>query len=303
MSKAVVTHNVVKMHAEPNGDCEQVSQTTLGHTVLLLNAPDTSENWAKVQTDDNYTGWVRAGQIRLLPEHEDYPQPGKVYRVNALWAFVRESPDVNASHLTIAPMGAWLEGHECHSDWLNVRLPDGRQGWVSVQDITSEWVMVTRAGTLRVEGMVISQGQTTEPYAVPRAGWQNALVYTAKRLIGVPYLWGGSSPFGLDCSGFVQLVYRMCGMVLPRDADLQAGSPRTVDVSLVDAQPGDLIFFASGNDPHLRTITHVGMVVDNQCFIHSAGGIGVHITRLDDSRYRSMLWGIRRVVDSAPSHS
>lgn len=297
MPRAVVTHNVVKMHAEPNGDSEQVSQTTLGHTVLLLNAPDTGENWAKVQTDDDYTGWVRREQIRFLDEQEEYPQPGKVYRVNALWAFVRESPDVNASHLTIAPMGAWLEGHEWHGDWLNVRLPDGREGWVSVQDITSQWVMVTRVGVMRVEGVVISQGQTAEPYTVPRTGWQNALVHTAKRLIGVPYLWGGSSPFGLDCSGFVQLAYRMCGMVIPRDADLQAEFPRTAEVSTSDAQPGDLIFFAGGGDPHQRAITHVGMVMDSEHFIHSSGGVGVNVTRLDDPYYRSILWGVRRVVD------
>ncbi|MGQ9487484.1 MAG: NlpC/P60 family protein [Armatimonadota bacterium] len=297
MPRAVVTHNVVKMHAEPNGDSEQVSQTILGHTVLLLNAPDPGENWAKVQTDDDYTGWVRRGQIRFLDEQEEYPQPGTVYRVNALWAFVRESPDVNASPLTIAPMGAWLEGHEWHGDWLNVRLPDGREGWVSVQDMTSQWVMVTRVGAMRVEGMVVSQGQTAEPYAVPRAGWQNALVYTAKRLIGIPYLWGGSSPFGLDCSGFVQLVYRMCGMVIPRDADLQAEFPRTTEVSPSDAQPGDLIFFAGGGDPHQRAITHVGMVMDSEHFIHSSGGVGVNVTRLDDPYYRSILWGMRRVID------
>jgi cell wall-associated NlpC family hydrolase len=298
LPRAVVTHNVVKMHAQPDGDSEQVSQTVLGHTPLVLTPPDPAQNWAQVQTDDDYTGWVRTRQIRLLEEQEEYPQQGNAYRVNTLWAFVRESPDLNAPHLTIAPMGAWLEGHEWHGDWLNVQLPDGRAGWVWVQDVTSQWVMVTRVGTLRVEGVIVSQGRSAEPYAVPRAGWQNALVYTAKRLLGVPYLWGGSSPFGLDCSGFVQLVYRMCGLIIPRDADLQAEFSRTAEVTLPDAQPGDLIFFAGGGDPHQRTITHVGMILDREHFIHSSGGVGVNITRLDDPYYRSILWGVRRVVDT-----
>ncbi|MGC8785118.1 MAG: NlpC/P60 family protein [Armatimonadota bacterium] len=297
MPRAVVVHNVVKMHAQPNGESEQVSQTILGHTLLLSTPPAPEENWLKVQTDDNYTGWVRRKQVRLLGEDEEYPTQGQAYRVNALWAFVREKPDIQAPHLTIAPMSAWLEGLEWHGDWLHVRLPDGCEGWVSVQDVTSQWVTVTRIGSLRVEGMVISRGESTERYVVPRAGWQNALVYTAKRLLGVPYLWGGSSPFGLDCSGFVQLVYRMCGLVIPRDADLQAEFDRTIEVSLADVQPGDLIFFAGGNDQHRRTITHVGMIVDGEHFIHSSGGVGVNITPLDEPYYRSILWGVRRVID------
>ncbi|MCS6831480.1 MAG: NlpC/P60 family protein [Armatimonadota bacterium] len=298
MPRAVVIHNVVKMHAQPDADSEQVSQTVLGRTLLLPSLSHREEKWVQVQTDDSYMGWVRATQVRLLDESEEYPSQGKAYRVNALWAFVREQPDTRSPHLTIAPMGALLEGREWHNDWLQVRLPDGQQGWVWAQDVTSQWVVVTRVGSLRVEGMVVSQGVNTESYVVPRAGWQNALVYTAKRLLGVPYLWGGSSPFGLDCSGFVQLVYRMCGLVIPRDADLQAEFSRSAEMPLEKVQPGDLIFFAGGNDPHRRTVTHVGMIVDGEHFIHSAGGIGVNVTRLDDPYYRSILWGVRRVVDA-----
>lgn len=182
-------------------------------------------------------------------------------------------------------------------DWLQIHLPDGRDGWISAREVTEQWVSVSRVGALRVEGAVITRGKTSEPYVVPRTGWQNAIVYTARRLIGVPYLWGGSTPFGLDCSGFVQLVYRMCGLVIPRDADLQAGFARTIGVSLEATQPGDLIFFTGGDDPHHREITHVGIILDNAAFIHSAGGAGVTITPIDDPRYRSILWGIRRVLD------
>ncbi|MCS7309167.1 MAG: NlpC/P60 family protein [Armatimonadetes bacterium] len=289
------------MHAQPSGDSEQVSQTVLGHTVLVQDVPAATEGWLQAQTDDGYTGWVRARQVRLLDEGEEYPQTGAVYRVNALWAMVREQPDVQSLHLTIAPLGAWLEGQEWQGDWLRVRLPDGRDGWVEAQEVTSQWVMVTRVGKLRVEGIVVSQGRNAEPYAVPRTGWQNALVYTARRLLSVPYLWGGSSPFGLDCSGFVQLVYRLCGIVIPRDANLQAEWERTTEVPLADVQPGDLIFFATGDDPHRRTITHVGMTFDRQYFIHSAGGVGVHLSALEDPYYRSVLWGIRRVIDEVKS--
>jgi SH3-like domain-containing protein len=294
MQNATVIHNVVKIHAQPCGDSEQVSQTLLGHTVSVMEAVD---GWVRIRTDDHYEGWVRASQLRLLSENEAYPKQRYAYRVNAIWCFVREQPDPNALQVTIAPMGAWLEGEEWCGDWLQVRLPDTRHGWVAAQDLTPQWVMVTRAGALRVEGMVIERGKAIQPYRVPRLGWQNALVYTAKRLLGVPYLWGGSSPFGLDCSGFVQLVYRMCGLVLPRDADLQAAFPRMTEVALPKHQPGDLVFFASGDDPHQRVITHVGMIIDGEHFIHSSGGVGVNITRLDDPYYHPILWGIRRVTD------
>lgn len=294
MRQAVVTHNVVKMHAEPDPDSEQVSQTLLGH---LLQVSTTKKAWAEVITDDGYSGWVRTKQIRLLEENEVYPKAGHAYRVRALWSFVYEHPAPDAAHLTIAPLGAWLEGTTWMESWLQIRLPDGREGWVSAQDVTEQWVWISRAGALRVEGTMVTRGKTSEPYVVPRTGWQNALVYTAKRLLGVPYLWGGSSPFGLDCSGFVQLVYRMCGLVLPRDADLQARFARTVNVALQAIQPGDLIFFAGEDDPHYRDITHVGIILDNTSFIHSAGGIGVTITPLDDPQYSAILWGVRRVLD------
>lgn len=298
MPRAVVIHNVVQMRAQPSSDSEQVSQTILGQTLLVRDQSQASKEWLQVETDDGYTGWVRGSQIRYLADDEDYPPAGLAFRVNALWAFIREAPEHGSLHTTILPMGAWLQGDDWQGDWLKVTLPDGRVGWAAAQDVTSQWVVLTRIGNLRVEGWVVSQGKTTEPYTVPRAGWQNALVYTAKRLLGVPYLWGGSSPFGLDCSGFVQLVYRMCGLILPRDADLQAAFERTTDVSLTDVQPGDLIFFAGGHDPHQRAITHVGMVVDKDHFIHCSGGVGVNITRLDDAYYRSIFWGLRRVTDA-----
>lgn len=99
---------------------------------------------------------------------------------------------------------------------------------------------------------------------------RDALIEWAKNYINAPYLWGGRSPYGVDCSGLIQVVYKMIGMLIPRDASQQVARGKTVDFISM-AQPGDLAFF----DDEERNITHVGMVFPNGNIIHSSGYVKV----------------------------
>jgi cell wall-associated NlpC family hydrolase len=96
------------------------------------------------------------------------------------------------------------------------------------------------------------------------------LVDYAFSYLNAPYLWGGRTPFGIDCSGFTQMVYRMCGYSIPRDASQQVKKGETLSF-LEECQPGDLAFF----DNPEGAITHVGIVLEDFNIIHASGRVRV----------------------------
>ncbi len=110
------------------------------------------------------------------------------------------------------------------------------------------------------------------------------LVETSKKLMGLPYLWGGTSPKGVDCSGFTKTVYFLNGMVIPRDASQQVHTGKLIDTTknFQNLIPGDLLFFGRpATDSTSERVVHVGMWIGDNQFIHSMGD--VHISTMDST--------------------
>ncbi|RPI49047.1 MAG: NlpC/P60 family protein, partial [Chloroflexi bacterium] len=130
-----------------------------------------------------------------------------------------------------------------------------------------------------------------KPAGTPRPrGSQQDLVDLAKRFLGLPYLWGGNTALGIDCSGLVQLVYHLNGVELLRDADIQYTQPGLEPVAREDLQTGDLIFFGQSS------ITHVGLYIGNGQFIHATTHLHpvVQISSLDEPHWTELFQGARR---------
>ena len=117
------------------------------------------------------------------------------------------------------------------------------------------------------------------------------IVATAKKYIGVPYVWGGESPKGFDCSGYVQYVFKMHGISLNRTTETQYKHGSYVSKS--NLKPGDLVFF---QNTYRAGISHVGIYIGNGQFIHASSSKGVTISNLSSSYYTSHYYGARRIL-------
>lgn len=153
-------------------------------------------------------------------------------------------------------------------DWEAVTLADGRRGWAP------------RAAMLIPSSTPLPPPQVVE---------------MARRFVGAPYLWGGMSPNGVDCSGFVQEVFRLCGHPLPRLADDQFKETSPID----EPSPGDLVFFST----YLPGPSHVGISLGGLDFIHASSSRGVVVSRLDENYFQSRYLGAHRLTTFSLSRS
>jgi gamma-D-glutamyl-L-lysine dipeptidyl-peptidase len=268
---AVVTGAVENMHSRSSASADVVSQAILGTNVKLLKKERNSdgEDWWQVETPDTYTGWVISSALRFFkPDEKPYASAGKVFVVSGLLANTYLEPSVTRHKpVKTAPIGAVLEVvGEKGERWLEVGLPCGTRVWIQKGD-----------GDLR-----------EAPWSWPRTSVED-MVALSKRFLGLPYTWGGTSPFGLDCSGFVQLVYRLSGIPILRDAGIQMTDSGLLTVAAGDERAGDLVFFGKG-------ISHVGMMIDAEYFINATVHETpcVRIDRLKDDYWQKIYQGARR---------
>ena len=271
---AVVINSVENMFSKATASTDVVSQALLGDNVKILKAEKNAEgeDWCQIETPDTYTGWVMASSLRFLkPGDKTYASAGKVFVVSGLLANTYREPDVTAHKpVMTAPISTVLEVVGDKGErWLEVALPSGARAWIQKGD-----------GDLR-----------EAPWSWPRRPVAD-IIALSKRFIGVPYTWGGTSPLGLDCSGFVQLVYKMNGIAILRDADIQMTKSGLVEVPKGQEQAGDLVFFGGAIDK----IGHVGMMIDAENFINATVYLTpcVRIDNLKVERWAKIYQAARR---------
>lgn len=243
--RAKVTAGVADLRAQPDGSAERVDQAHLGERLTVLGD---REGWVYVQGEDHYFGWIRSEDVVQLTETVSGP-----YIVTALFADVRERPDGTSAVLTRVPVGTEIHPsgrREWNADRSREMPVPGHDGWIEFGPLPT-----TRTGT----GFIAVRDVTSVPDLPRRAPSAADLISTARAFLGTPYLWGGTTGAGIDCSGLVQQVYRLNGVGLDRDADQQATLGRPVDAPV----PGDLLFFGA------PAVTHVALSLGGDAFIHA----------------------------------
>lgn len=272
----VVVVPVANMYSHPSDKSDVVSQVIYGSNVKLLVAHG---EWSRIQTDDRYKGWVPSRHLRVILSGNGYATSGAVVQVDSLFANVYNEPDVTKHKPVVTlPYGVRLERASeaadatnkaavktSHEGWIQVYLPDRRNAWIQENDVVAD----------------------PKPMSIPES------IELGKRFLGLPYLWGGRSSFGFDCSGFTQMLVRARGVTMPRDADQQAAWSGVVAVERADLQPGDLLFFGAS----AKNITHTGMYIGDGQFIQDTtnGHPVVQISRLDDDPWTKLLVACRRI--------
>jgi cell wall-associated NlpC family hydrolase len=208
---AMVVAPVLNLRREPRHGSELVSQAPLGTRLTVLRRPE--GEWFRVQTPDGYVAWARSENLRLEPPAEEGLRTLPI---------VLAAQRLDGAGTVPLPAGSALRIRERGDAGWRAETPQGVSVWVP-------------------EGEAIAASDRPTCWRDP-AGLGAQAVAIAARWLGVPYLWGGKSGWGLDCSGLTQLAYELLGMRLPRDADQQAKA--LPPVPGWDAlQPGDLLFY------------------------------------------------------------
>ncbi len=245
------------LRLHPDHKSEMVSQVLFGETFFVL---ESTTDWHHVEMlDDHYQGWIAKNQATLLDDesYEQLESAGKQYSGNLLASIWEKESDEKF----LISGGSTLYQN-------NKEMRTGNKTFVFEGDIL-----------------------------IPGKAGKKDITQNAKQFLHTPYLWGGRSAFGFDCSGFVQVVYKMAGLSLPRDAYVQANQGKPVHL-IDEAMPGDLVFFDDAGE----VINHVGILLGDGLVIHAHGK--VRIDKIDHhgifntatGRYSHPLRLIKRIL-------
>lgn len=257
MSFGICSLSIIPCRKEPSGKSEMVTQLLFGETYTII---EEGEDWINIITNyDNYPCWISSKQHTRITDFDFKSLKNSTLNAE-LVQVISDNTNDSIFPLTIGACLPNLNGGKFNFGAIEYRF----------------------------------DGQTTD---VNNKKSVKEIKDTAYLFLNTPYLWGGRSPFGIDCSGFTQLVYKLNGYQLPRDASQQVelGSPLSF---VEEAEAGDLAFF----DNDEGNIVHVGIVLENQQIIHASGSVRIDkfdhygIFHSDNKKYSHMLRVIKKII-------
>ena len=277
----VIDVSVANLRTEPKQEAELASQALLGSRVKLLKE---SDGWALVQTPDEYIAWMEIGSFSPM-DNEQIKEWESSKRIifTSINGFCFSSNSITSNPVSDLVAGNLLKELGQDGEFIKVEFPDKRIGYVLSSNCEE------------FNNWLDSQQLTGEN-----------IVKTAKRFMGVPYLWGGTSGKLMDCSGFTRTVFLLNGIYLPRDASQQVNVGTIVDTKdgFSNLKPGDLLFFGRKATPTSKErITHVGIYIGNDEFIHESGMVQINSFDKSKKNYSHFRYTqfvkAKRIINSA----
>lgn len=253
--------SIVPVRTNPAEKSEMCTQILFGEHYSII---EENEKWAKIEMAfDGYQGWIDRKMIFEISADE-------------FLELQQRRPFIS-------------------TDVFNIVQPQGSYNNFLIVAGSSLPHFDVAEKTFRIGSVLYTiQGNVS---AEPAVDVRNSIISNALKYFNAPYLWGGRSPFGIDCSGFSQVLYKMAGVAIPRDASQQATVGENLSF-VEESLPGDLAFFDNSDGK----IVHVGIIWEKNKIIHSSGKVRIDnvdqfgIYNLDTRQYTHKMRLMRRVI-------